>query len=127
MTQDEKRIKIAEACGAKIITREFYMADGIRFGKKWARNGNEKTPCAYPGGGFFGYGWNEDACLSQLPDYFNDLNAMHEAEKFISDTERVRYGRWLHDICATSNTWPISAEPHQRAEAFGLTLNLWEQ
>jgi hypothetical protein len=53
-----------------------------------------------------------------LPDYFTDLDAMHEAEKAIpSEFDWARYRTLLkNDLHATAA---------QRAEAFGRTLNLW--
>ena len=50
-----------------------------------------------------------------LPDYCNDLNAMHEAEMELPDELFVRY----------ANRIPPCATAAQRAEAFLKTLNLW--
>lgn len=52
MTDEQMRIAIAEACGWKLIQR---LQSG------W-------------------HGWREQGPLQELPDYLNDLNAMHEAE-----------------------------------------------
>ena len=53
MTPEEQRIKIAEACGHKF---EKFMCNPPRL-------------------------INPAIQLSEIPDYLNDLNAMHEAEK----------------------------------------------
>lgn len=100
LTQEQKRIKIAEACGMT--------------------------------------GWRE---ASMLPDYFHDLNAMHEAVSHIPDGARPQYRRNLSvvvnglsvaSICTMPDAhydrevWKyINATAAQRAEAFGKTLNLW--
>jgi hypothetical protein len=65
--------------------------------------------------------------LDCLPDYLNDLNAMHEAEKTFDDCE-IRWGAYKSQLF-------VLLEPHrhylhataaQRAEAFLKTLNLWK-
>lgn len=66
MTQEQKRIAIAEACGWKFhpptehLYSEQEKADAIMC---WVRPGNDP--------------WQ----MERVPDYFNDLNAMHEAVK----------------------------------------------
>jgi len=68
--------------------------------------------------------------LKQLPDYLNDLNAMHEAEKVLrkpmkpSDTDTI-IGDRMHDY-AEHLGYAIDATAAQRAEAFLKTLNLWK-
>ena len=63
--------------------------------------------------------------IRTVPDYLNDLNAMHEAEKLLDRLQWVIYGRRLQSACDTTITWPIHAPAAQRAEAFLRTLNLW--
>ncbi len=70
-----------------------------------------------------------------IPDYPADLNAMHEAEKVLSEkpdnglgslSHGNPKGRYLHrlvEVCGDS--FPIYATASQRAEAFLRTLNLW--
>jgi hypothetical protein len=63
--------------------------------------------------------------LQATPDYCNDLNAMHEAEKALSE-ERNHY----IDILGTmySDSWEFAtATARQRAEAFLRTLGKWEE
>ena len=55
-----------------------------------------------------------------IPDYVNDLNAMHRAEKHIMDESSIIYANKLSVI---SCTWHAPASA--RAEAFLRTLNLW--
>lgn len=72
----------------------------------------------------------------QLPDYLNDLNAMHEAEKMLqTPTGNYLCKTWwnyrsnLIDICERDSEEQgckhLSATAAQRAEAFLKTLNLW--
>jgi hypothetical protein len=70
------------------------------------------------------------------PDYLNDLNAMHEAEKVLSvmydgtddGCECYQYIRILHEVCGgVPNCFSHHcATAAQRAEAFLRTLNLWQ-
>lgn len=53
------------------------------------------------------------------PDYLNDLNAMHEAEKFVKNV----WGKYVKTL--NSFTDPACATASQRAEAFLRTLNLY--
>ena len=78
-----------------------------------------------------------DKCgvIHNAPDVFSDLNAMHEAEKWLDDDQRMSFMLTLADIACSFTigkvTWTVvdkmlAATASQRAEAFGLTLNLWE-
>lgn len=67
-------------------------------------------------------------------DPFNDLNACSRMEKLIVDTKlQNNYQNNIAEICwadfsRSSNQVvfnQLTALPEQRAEAFGLTLNLW--
>lgn len=111
MTQDEKSIKIAEACGwVKGLNR--YQEEVYRLGDR----------CRYK---------------DRLPDYFNDLNAMHEAEKVLTEQQFQTYLDWLDVSCGGELELSamidgpafgfslVHATASQRAEAFGKTLNLW--
>ena len=57
-----------------------------------------------------------------LPDYLNDLNAMHEAEKVLTYEQFDEY----HVQLAMKMVRPFHAAASQRAEAFLRTLNLWK-
>lgn len=67
---------------------------------------------------------------SLLPDYLNDLNAMHEAEKVLSERNHFLYASILAKLCGdvvnNNRTWYHLSTARQRAEAFLRTLNLWE-
>lgn len=96
MKPEQQRIKIAKACGWLKITK---LDSDL-------------------------HGWQEQGPLEPLPDYLNDLNAMHEVEKVFNAVQRVQYMEKLGYPHNTSCTFAASA---QRAEAFLRTLNLWEE
>jgi hypothetical protein len=65
------------------------------------------------------------------PDYLNDLNAMHEAEKVLTEEQRIAYSDCTYDIALKAQKeigkwrW-ISLTAAQRAEAFLRTIGKWE-
>jgi hypothetical protein len=61
-----------------------------------------------------------------LPDYPNDLNAMHEAEVVIIKSGYTAI-RTYEDLLQKQIANIIFATAAQRAEAFLRTLNLWEE
>ena len=106
MTPDQRRIKVAELCG-------------------WTRAAEYDYQEVWPPSnkGIFQYRKGSVLCRSdKLPDFENDLNAMHEAEPFLLDAfHRRRYYQHLDAI--TGDQWnTIVATAAQRAEAFVLTL-----
>jgi len=109
-TQNEKRIKIAEACG--------WMMEKS---KKRAKVGYLISPdfksrvTVWKDGQLGGIG---------LPDYFNDLNAMHEAEKALGAGDRRKYTNSILGI-GKLQFHSIHATAAQRAEAFGEAKGLW--
>lgn len=114
MSPEAQRIAIAEACGW-----ERYPEKDLSFGcEYWAR---------FTDGHF-----KEDVCdySGVLPDYLNDLNAMHEAEKTLVDP--VSYVSWLYNGAAKhrerSTEWTAlaNATAAQRAEAFLKTIGKWD-
>lgn len=92
-----------------------------------------------PQGGFFIYMEHADGRRidgwEQFPDYLNDLNDMHDAEKTLTVEQSEDYAEYLCrsicgqppervSICEFAHT--IHATAAQRAEAFLKTLNLWD-
>jgi hypothetical protein len=110
LTQAEKRVKIAEACG-------------------WRYPGSMhlKTQA-----------WNRwippKGAKGKVPDYFRDLNACHEMEKTLTEKQSIDYEDRLRHAVINKGE-PHNADPWdfqvchataaQRAEAFGKTLGLW--
>ncbi len=105
MKPESQRIAIAEACGWK-----FYLVNALQE-RVWHKSINGK--------------WTDTdvANFDQLPDYLNDLNAMHEAEKVLAS--RDEYVVLLRKACGGFN--PVFATAAQRAEAFLKTLGLWKE
>jgi hypothetical protein len=127
MTQSEKRIKIAEACGWEWLTRKNdnlswlfpkgLEAKGIMLGHvhgpEFVKEVKGSRRC--------GFG------VLHAPDYFNDLNACHEMEAILTDDEYSKYGWTLLGDGKFACRDFLGAKAAQRAEAFGLTLGLWEE
>jgi len=98
MTPDEQRIAIAEACG-------------------WTN-----TP-RYDSGKLCWYKKGELVATrsSHLPDYLSDLNAIHEAEKALTEEQCFIYNDHLCEIVDGGSQiegWLWRATAAQRAEAF---------
>lgn len=117
LTQEEKRIKIAEAC-----SKEPVCVCPIH-GSISGRATPEKmlvTNCPWCG---------NDLHWEDFPDYFGDLNAIHEAENVLNEDQWDVYADHLDDMTMYSHghaSRMAHATAKQRAEAFGLTLGLWE-
>ncbi len=110
MTPESQRIAIAEACGWKLAYYSSFNDDRAVY-----------------------YAPNSSATTSVLPDYLNDLNAMHEAEKGLSEFQFADYSFYISKI-TNSNTGHvvalfeiIHAAAAQRAGAFLKTLGLWKE
>jgi len=103
MTKEQINIAIAEACG---FHQEEPWSDGREC---W---GHKDYP---PHVGF-----------EQIPDYCNDLNAMHEAEKVFDTALYCRYINELCDLTIKGNNSMYMATARQRAYAFLRTINKWE-
>jgi hypothetical protein len=97
MTEGLQRIRIAEACGFD-KSHWLELKGGVVFGTS-----------------------------GSLPDYPNDLNAMHEAEKIcIVGSFDMEYRENLEPLCGQYAVI-YHATAAQRAKAFLQTLNLWEE
>lgn len=110
MTPEQQRIAIAEACGWKpLAIRGFCQnKDGEL---EWFACRNPQVKWKF------------------LPNYLNDLNAMHEAEKALTDAQHTKFRGLLAIVVGKefmSCREIVSATAAQRAEAFLRTLNLWK-
>ena len=113
MNEQEQRIAIAEACGWTVVS---------------------DTICnVYPN---LSTGEPELEPVAEMPDYLNDLNAMHEAEKVLTEKKLKRYAHEMIGYARRAagyenheSHYPVPfvlrATAAQRAEAFLKTLNLW--
>ena len=106
MSPESQRIAIAEACGWDVIE----VVAGLPFGILDSRI---------------------DESPRGIPDYLNDLNAMHEAEKLLPARHRATYVYWLnagYAVGDAEDTWLVATTTaSQRAEAFLRTLGKWEE
>jgi len=127
MTPEAQRIAIAKACGW----------DDIRINVDWLpeeTSGLLSIPHPTKPGCF-------KRCINRrkIPDYPNDLNAMHEAEKTLTPDQQDKYQNGLGSLVAGAtfeayNHWSnvgcvfvAHASASQRAEAFLKTLGLWTE
>ena len=68
-----------------------------------------------------------------MPNYCNDLKAMHEAEKMLTERQWDEYERVLRLVCDGCSYYEgagkelLNATAAQRAEAFLRTLGKWEE
>lgn len=114
MKPEAQRIAIAEACGWVNIERYQIRRDEDA---PWYVTG--QTPVS----------WKGPDARPWLPDFLNDLNAMHEAEKTLNPREQRDYafelsGRFYPD--GLRDAFDLAhASAAKRAEAFLKTRNLW--
>jgi hypothetical protein len=107
MTNEQINIAIAEACGWQFVTYKETFAKPPNGG-----------PCQYKEG---------------IPNYYNDLNAMHEAEKVLTNEQWHKYDEELYIITGSSlldeaqRKKRIHTTAPQKAEAFLKTLGKWEE
>ena len=128
MSPEAQRIAIAEECGWK-----HQPGEEPTYGGTFRRTG-----WISPKGKFHHAGHWKKKTGDGLPDYLNDLNAMHEAEKVLfnnGDGEHWEdYMRNLRKVtlrdgreCGGLDERLILATAAQRAEAFLRTLGLWKE
>lgn len=101
MKPEEQRIAIAEACG----WRAFDDNQGSLIG---VPSHNAHLP--------------RSMAQRFVPDYLNDLNAMHQAERVMKVHQKWEYSKRLVD----SNGTAVFATAAQRAETFLKCLGLWK-
>ena len=122
MTQNQKRIRIAEACGWRNIINsaqdEWHFLPSVDL---YAMNGASvagRHVEIFP-----------DGTHHPLPDYFRSLDAMHEAEKACIYDRGGEYevpsDYWMELCLAMPLGMAGHAPAEVRAEAFGRALNLW--
>jgi hypothetical protein len=101
MTNEQINVAIAQACGWTILKKPL---SGFGFAAY------AKEPNGDPSPG--------------IPDYCDDLNAMHEAEDELSGNQYMVYALMLDAV--EGSLFGIRATARQRAEAFLRTLEKWE-
>ena len=106
MKPEAQRIAIAKACGWDYHNR--HPIHGKQSVKSWYYRDSDITV----------------SDKSSLPDYLNDLNAMHEVEKSLDD---VFYGWGKYLTCLGGTLYECAhATSSERAEAFLRTIGKWE-
>jgi len=116
MTPEQQRMAIARACGwtAEQDSNGYWRAVSHEYGKAvelWLSEQNV---------------WSVG-----IPDYLNDLNAMHEAEKVLIDKGVNAWWAYVAFI-NRHNPTPFRSETAvnataQKSKAFLHTLNLWQE
>lgn len=110
MSPEAQRIAIAEACGfinVRMWSESCIASMGVNAkGEYWGSLG--------------------------VPDYLNDLNAMREAEKMLTEHQWDEYESVLRLVCDGCSYYEgagkelLHAAAAQRAEAFLKTIDKWE-
>lgn len=118
LSPEEKRVKIAEACGWFAV-RTFQYHGVILVGDHPEATDDQRN---FPDG--------RGAWLAMVPDYYNDLNAMHEAIKTQCEFAlfRFTYTTNLRKVINPEN-WGmvtefrlLNSEASEQADAFLLTI-----
>jgi hypothetical protein len=113
MTPEKQRIAIAEACGWGLN----YDWERPGIGEWWEKTGEQPRRS------------------NDLPDYLNDLNAMHDAEDTLFGSVYDRYYNEIaklidpydSDTARFADFAVINSTAAQRAEAFLRTIGKWEE
>jgi hypothetical protein len=122
MSPESQRIAIAEACGWKHIKHTNQEDVDIESRSITYWSGLTGVPPKFI----------HDQNRIIIPDYLNDLNAMHAAEEVMTEMQRIDYSNHLYDIACkhqeVTEKWRyLSMSAAQRAEALLKTLNLWKE
>ncbi len=117
MTDQEINAEIAEYCGWRNIIEKDYQP----FGTNEYIDGPSQV--------WVGIHPELDADIKEyevIPDYCNDLNAMHEAEKMLNEKQEDIMNNTLWDIMdGRKYLWHSTAS--QRAKAFVKTIEKWKK
>lgn len=113
MTNEQINIAIAEACGYEWRVGIYGNCRGLFHPDD---NYLKEQPCldmVLP---------ISSDCAKKVPNYCNDLNAMHEAEKYIMDESSILYKEELEKV---SCIWHSTAK--QKAIAFLKAIGKWKE
>lgn len=122
MNKEKQRIAIAEACGYKPHT------PGALGVLRWIAEYHETNDIS-----------SGVLYLDELPDYLNDLNAMHEAENILDANQRVEYASLItrqfideiYQVIPNNLDFPIcfpaiNVKAEVKAENFLRAIGKWE-
>lgn len=113
MTPEQQRIAIAEFCGWTSIMNHPVGLVGF-----------------HPQAEGESLGFCQDKTIYLIPDYPNDLNAMHEAEKTLPELQRqLYYSELIRVLIKSINSYNfydiLTATSQQRSEALLKTIGKW--
>jgi len=123
MTNEQINIAIAETCG----WTDCVFVESLKLTKGFPPPNNPTIYGTYENG------------MAQLPNYCNDLNVMHEAERTSTIFKSWRATKtWMDNLCICSDlgrlpesapdwAFVLQATAAQRAEAFLKTIGEWEE
>lgn len=124
MSPEKQRIAIAEACG--LLTRpEGHLVEY----RRWEPPNHIFERVKFPDGSV------RPCYIPDIPDYLNDLNAMHEAEARLELLQTFNFAEALGDVLHLDGVgiWTyhdafkvVNTTATQRAEAFLRTIGKWE-
>jgi hypothetical protein len=126
VSDNEIRIAIAEACGWRRQISESAILGIIA--TQWFKPDGTKAHSHEVSGNALGY----------IPDYLNNLNAIHVAECLLVQQDKwVLYLNTLREVICADADEPVNSDaetvyqmvtamPGQRAEAFLRTLGKWK-
>jgi hypothetical protein len=148
MTPEEQRTAIAEACGYRRWKFGDPFLEGLRLADQKFNGYIRCITKVYPNGVTLDvdesplYSFEEmqenfipvnfwltpdNKWNKRLPDYLNDLNAMHEAEKILANRYWTRYCQYLAELGGGSVRFmSVHATASQKAEAFLRTIGKWK-
>ena len=122
MSPEAQRIAIAKVCGIQVIFWKALYNNNGRVDFEVFKTKKEAEDYIFNGKGVASF-----INFSAIPDYLNDLNAMHEAEKTLHAMENWEMCNYENRLNTMTSNWSWSATAAQRAEAFLKTFNLWEE
>lgn len=139
MTPEEQRIAIAEACGVNPVRRWRVWYDKDRENGQIEMHSRDEAIIAAERARKDFARWGDSACISEpeeydswtyAPDYLNDLNAIHSAEKILTREQWSEYTANLNSSLSSGTQGICQAICHatgaQRAEAFLRTIGKWK-
>lgn len=138
MDKEKQRIAIAKVCGKNTTAFRFFWKR--EDDDHWFESPHYITHENAEGARIKESSWSNTKPVEEIesgqnvPNYLNDLNAMHEAEKILDSSHLTAYWHYLFDvnrryqgsILAPSVIYMITSTAEQRAEAFLRTIGKWE-
>ncbi len=140
MTPEAQRIAIAEVCGKDVLGWRFYWRKHESYEWRESPTYCDKELAEEAASKEQRWGTEigkieEFKAPAMCPDYLNDLNAMHEAEKVLTSRQSAVFeievlhlttGKEKFDYDRGDLIAVITATAAQRAEAFLRTIGKWE-